>query len=362
MVVGAGALGNEVLKNLAVLGVGFIFIVDIDCIEMSNLSRSVLYRAEDAGRLKAEVAAERIQAINPDVRTQFFNGDCVRELGLGVFRRMDLVIACVDNREARWAINRACWRVTKPWLDGALDSLNGHVKYFSSPEGACYECGMSELDFRVMSLRHGCQGRQAAAILQGRTPTVITSATIIAGVQVQEMLKLLHEMPLSPGTGFLYDGTGSNMQSVKLARRKDCPAHEKYEPIIELNKSARELTLQDLLAIGEERLGPGAYLHLDRQVVTKLTCSDCENVESVLFPYAPGMSDISRCPICGNTQFPEVTHLIRKGMPQLDATCLADIGIPLLHIIAARRDKQKIFFELTADADQALGHWRNDNE
>jgi len=77
MVVGAGALGNEVLKNLALFGVGNIVIVDFDTIEYSNLTRSVLFRAEDADRglYKADVAARRLREINPNVRTLPVNGD-----------------------------------------------------------------------------------------------------------------------------------------------------------------------------------------------------------------------------------------------------------------------------------------------
>src|SRR3954453_15418035 len=54
LVVGAGALGNEVLKNLALVGAGTVFVIDFDDVEPSNLSRSVLFRAEDGGRPKAE--------------------------------------------------------------------------------------------------------------------------------------------------------------------------------------------------------------------------------------------------------------------------------------------------------------------
>src|SRR5678815_19513 len=69
LVIGAGAIGNEVLKNLALLGIGHIFIFDRDTIEMSNLSRSVLYRAADSGKDKAETAAKAVCALNPNVKT-----------------------------------------------------------------------------------------------------------------------------------------------------------------------------------------------------------------------------------------------------------------------------------------------------
>src|SRR3982751_4400810 len=67
LVIGAGALGNEIIKNLALLGVGNILIADMDRIENSNLSRSVLYRASDNGKLKADVAARAARDTYPDV-------------------------------------------------------------------------------------------------------------------------------------------------------------------------------------------------------------------------------------------------------------------------------------------------------
>ena len=92
MVVGAGAIGNELIKNLALLGIGRILIFDMDAIEHTNLTRSVLYRAKDVGRYKAEVAAERAMEINPDVKAKAFVSNIIDDVGLGVFRRMDVVL------------------------------------------------------------------------------------------------------------------------------------------------------------------------------------------------------------------------------------------------------------------------------
>ena len=79
MVVGAGAIGNELIKNLALLGIGKILIFDMDAIENTNLTRSVLYRAKDVGRYKAEVASERAMEINPDVKAKA-NGHGTRDI------------------------------------------------------------------------------------------------------------------------------------------------------------------------------------------------------------------------------------------------------------------------------------------
>src|SRR5512139_3794117 len=125
LIVGAGALGNEVIKNLSLMGVGYIFIVDFDKIEAANLSRSVLFRESDNNRSKAEVVAARAKSINPNVHIQYLNADVTTGLGLGVIRRMDAIIGCLDNREARLAVNRFCYWMNKPWVDGAIQELLG---------------------------------------------------------------------------------------------------------------------------------------------------------------------------------------------------------------------------------------------
>ena len=114
LVVGAGALGNEVIKNLALMGIGNILIADFDTIEDSNLSRSVLFRSTDRGRRKVDAAAEAVKGINPDVKVKAWHGDINYEMGLGVFRHVDAIVGCLDNREARLSINRFSWAINRP--------------------------------------------------------------------------------------------------------------------------------------------------------------------------------------------------------------------------------------------------------
>ncbi len=99
LVVGAGALGNEIIKNLALLGIGNILIADLDRIENSNLSRSILFREADNGLPKASVAARRAQEIYPALHAHAFHGDVIHDLGLGVFAWADVIIGGLDNRE-----------------------------------------------------------------------------------------------------------------------------------------------------------------------------------------------------------------------------------------------------------------------
>src|SRR6266513_4721170 len=91
LVVGAGALGNEILKNAALLGFRKVIVVDLDRIDESNLSRTILYRSEDIGKFKANVAADAYQRIAPDSIVQPLVENVVYGCGLGLFEWSDII-------------------------------------------------------------------------------------------------------------------------------------------------------------------------------------------------------------------------------------------------------------------------------
>lgn len=345
MVVGAGALGNEAAKNLALLGVGKIVMVDFDLVEISNLSRAVLLRAEDAGMPKAEAIARRIKDINPNTEVLSLKGDVARDVGLGVFRRMDVVLGCLDNREARRAVNRACWRVGRPWIDGGLGILDGQVQVFQPPDGACYECTLSQRDYELMNVRYSCPPGEAMP--QGRYPTTATAASIIAAIQVQEAIKMLHGLPVINGRGAYYSGEAVRLTMVSYPVRRDCPAHETYGRIIELPHRAEELTVNGLL----DMVG-GEFLALDHPVLTRYYCTECQELEPVYRPHYL-VADRVVCPRCGGRRVFDVTARLSAG----EATTglrLAQVGIPPLHVLSVRSARGWEQYELSGDA-LALG-------
>ncbi len=168
LVVGAGALGNEVVKNLALLGLGTTYLIDLDVVEPSNLSRSVLFRDEDGGQPKADVAARRARELNPEITIIPMHGDVITDLGLGIFAEVDLVIGCLDNREARLWVNRQCWKTGTPWIDAGIQEIQGVVKVFVPPDSACYECAMTERDYQLLNLRYSCPLLSRDEILAGQ--------------------------------------------------------------------------------------------------------------------------------------------------------------------------------------------------
>jgi adenylyltransferase/sulfurtransferase len=226
LVAGVGALGNEVLKNLALVGVGHVILVDFDRVEASNLARSVLFRSSDRGRPKVEAAARALRDLNSDVRATAIHGDVLTDVGLGLFREADVVIGCLDNREARLGVNRACWKAARPWIDGGIQELNGVVQVFMPPDSACYECGMTENDYRLINLRYSCPLLRREDLVAGRVPTMPTSSSMIAGLQTQEALKIIHRLPVGAGEALVFNGVANQFYRTRLPRREDCLSHE----------------------------------------------------------------------------------------------------------------------------------------
>ena len=292
LVIGAGALGNELIKNLALLGVGNLLIADLDAIERSNLSRSVLYRTEDEGRPKALVAARAARQLFPGLRAEAFTGNVTTQLGLGAFRWADVVLGGLDNREARLFTNRACLRLGTPWIDGAIEALQGVARAFASADGPCYECTLGENDWKALAARKACSLLTRDEIAAGRVPTTPTTSSVVAGVQCQEALKLLHGLDgVLDGQGWVFDGHLHQSYTVRYTRDPECLSHDPLELVVESGLGAEEATLAQLLELGARALaseGPLAdealVLDLGRDVISGLSCAGCGTDEERFAP------------------------------------------------------------------------------
>lgn len=350
LVVGAGALGNEVLKNLALLGVGCVYVVDFDEIEQSNLTRSVLFRRRDCGRAKAEAAAEALRDINPDTRVEAFRANIITDIGLGLFRDVDVVIGCLDNREARLWVNRQCWKVNTPWIDGGIQEINGVAKVFVPPDGACYECAMTEMDYRLINLRYSCPLLRHEDILAGRTPTAPTISSMIGGLQTQEALKLIHNMPVAAGQAMIYNGVANHFYTTTFQRREDCLSHETYPEPIELPLSAAENTAADLFWAARAHLGDAGTmtLELDRDLVVSLDCAGCGTSQRVMRALQLVSVQDARCPACGQTARPSIRHQVPLGTELAEEKLLA-LGIPRYDIVRVVCGEQEGVFLLGGD-------------
>lgn len=339
LVVGAGALGNEAIKNLALLGFGQIAVVDMDRVEMSNLSRSVLFRAADGGRLKADVAAERAAEIDPDLHITSLPHNVISGVGLGWFADADIVLGCVDNREARLWVNRCCWHVGTPWIDAGIQEISGVVQVFVPPDGTCYECGMKEADYRLINLRYSCPLLREEDLRRGRVPTTPTIASIMAGWQVQEALKLVHDQSSSESSAMVFHGMTNHVYRTGLPRRDDCLSHDPWGAPQLLTGINSQSTATALLTAASQQVGEAAgRLRLHRNLVVNLSCGACGRSDPQLKLLSMTTSSEAVCPDCGQPMSPDIVGQISVDTPELTSKTLAELGIPPSDIVMVEFD------------------------
>jgi len=349
LVVGCGALGNEIVKNLTMLGTGNIFVVDMDVVEKSNLTRSVLFRKEDEGKSKAETIYKRASDINNEVNIKCFYGN-VFELGLGEFRKMNVVICGLDSREARLFVNQSCWKVNRPWIDGAIEVLNGVTRMFIPPDDACYECTMSENDYLLLNKRKSCMLLGLDEIHQGKIPTTPTVASIIAGIQVQEAIKFLHkrdDLLLLNGKGFVFNGGTNESYIVEYQRREDCPSHYTFENFQKSDKSFNEVTINDIINFGNKYFKNENFsIEFNNEMIFELIN---EETKDSIEHYANLNLITQKDVIRGDTLYKvNSIHNIHSNSglsKRLQNKKLTDIKIPFNDILTLRKGNEEIHVE-----------------
>src|SRR5687768_16880832 len=193
----------------------------------------------------------------------------------------------------------------------------------------------------------------------GRTPTTPTISSIIAGVQVQEALKLLHNLESFPGKGFVFAGLSADAYLTEFQRNPNCFSHDPIDQIIPLEASTDTLTPRQLLQKARSLLGPNAELEMGKDILEKLVCPHCKSEETLFASLGKVPVEKAWCPHCkskGQDSRRDVVtfHRIRGQEPFLDQP-LSAIGIPPYDIIISRNATQTLGFELTSDAEKVLG-------
>lgn len=364
LVAGAGALGNEVVKDLTLFGVGHIYVVDFDQIEISNLTRSVLFREQDAfnHHFKAEIVARRAMEINPQITVTPIVGNLFSDVGLGIYRSVDVVIGCLDSRIARYFLNRLCMRAGKTWIDGSIENLTGTVRVFS-PRLSCYECSLSSEEFNHIMLRTGCADVVRMQATSGRVATTPISASIIGAMQVQEAMKVIHRQNEDSktfrtleGRMLHYEGMTNSMSIYKYASwKKNCPAHEKWDNVVVGAGMTSEMTVQDALTRLQELLGVDfVEINLrNNKFVDYIVADDTDREFQVMMPDSKLESHIRHTSelrkLSYHTKFLKSFYEnIDSEFPYQNLT-LRQIGIPPFDVIQVTSDRGLHYVELTDD-------------
>ncbi len=360
LVIGAGALGNEILKNLALLGFRKIVVVDMDRIDETNLSRTVLYRTQDLGQLKAEVAARAVLEMCPEAVVRPITANVVHDCGLGLFAWSDLILAGLDNREARLWINRSAWKMNRPWIDGAIEGINGVARVFLPGIAPCYECTLGETDWKLLERRMSCNLLAHAPDVEGKVPTTPTISSIIAGIQVQEAVKLIHDLPTLAGRGFVFEGLNHTSYPVTYTENADCMSHYTLQPLVDLPQKSGEITLRQLLARARQDLAVSdVVLEFSRDVITKLVCATCHKEEPRFAAVGSIRYDDGRCPDCGQMRTVVTAHGY-DGSEDFGDLPIRALGLPLYDVFTARTAEREIGYVISGDRSAVLGPLQED--
>ena len=366
LVAGAGALGNEVVKNLALFGIGHIYVCDFDQIEISNLTRSVLFREEDAYNhaYKAEIVAKRAKEINPQIEVTPIVGNLFSEVGFGLYKAVDVIIGCLDSRIARYQLNRLSLRAGKTWIDGSIENLTGVVKVYT-PGVSCYECGLSREEFNNIMLRTGCADVVRTQTSAGRVATTPISASIIGAMQVQEAMKIIHTEEGQPvpfktlsGKMWRFEGMTNAVNVYKYSSWKNnCPAHERWDNVVRGENLSANMTIAQILGELKKLLDVDALeINMrNNKFVEKIISDKPEKEFDIRIPESQLDNYISSNEELRKLSYRTLFHKcfienIDEYFPYMEMS-LKEIGIPLFDILQVSTNKGQFFVELSADAN-----------
>ena len=336
LVAGVGALGNEAVKDLALAGVGTLMLVDFDRVEVHNLSRCVLFGERDIGKPKVGAAQAALARLNPQVRVRPMDADVETGIGAGVVARCDVVLGCLDSRGARRALNRLGSAAGTPYIDGGLRGLDGAVKTFLGG-GPCYECGLTEADYRALAARHPCPKDAATPsdAPAGRVPTLVSAAAITGGLMTQQALRLLCGQPVEGGRCITYRGATMELEHVRLPLREGCPGHAPVQGV-EPTGLGTSSTPGELLEDGETLVLPG-----------DVGFGAC-GCGGLVVMAGQGVGSHVACPRCGGKVVLRLTHHVGTDHP-LAGVDLARLGVPPLAWVAVETTNELKYKELDAD-------------
>ncbi|HTF32146.1 MAG TPA: molybdopterin-synthase adenylyltransferase MoeB [Myxococcota bacterium] len=223
LLIGVGGLGCPVAQYLAAAGVGSLGLVDPDRVDASNLQRQVLYGTGDLGRLKVEVARERIAGMNPDVRVELFDTRLTSENALDLLRGWDLIVDGSDNFPTRYLANDACVLLDKPNVHGSVYRFEGQATVFDARRGPCYRCLFPEPP--PPGQMPSCAEAGVLGVLPG----------LVAMIQATEAIKLVTGIG-EPLVGRLLqlDALEMSFSEYRLRKDPECPVCGEHPTVTKL--------------------------------------------------------------------------------------------------------------------------------
>jgi len=211
-VVGVGGIGNPIVTQLTAMGIAKLKIVDRDVVEISNLHRQHLYSEKDIGKVKVEVAAERLRALNPAVEIEPAPLSVTKYTAENIIAGFDIVIDALDSIDARYALNDACIKFNIPFIYGGALGMMGSICTILPNKSACLRCvfpALSEDDMPTCST-------------EGVHPSLLY---LVGGIQVSEAVKIIMGRQPTLENKLLYiDLNELSFDKIQIFRQKECPS------------------------------------------------------------------------------------------------------------------------------------------
>ena len=252
-------------------------------------------------------------------------------------------------------INRAAWKTNRPWVDGAIEGINGIARVFLAGQAPCYECTLGATDWAILDRRMSCNLLLHEAKQEGRVPTTPTISSIIAGIEVQEAVKLLHGMTTLASKGYVFEGLQHSSYVVEYTENPDCMSHYVLERIVHLPQESNALTLEQLLRRAKDDLASDdVVIEFSRDVIEKLVCPHCTAEEECFVAVGAISYERGRCPHDGHMRVVKTLSGYR-GEATLGQRPLDHLGLPLFDIFTARSMEAEISYCIAGDAPAVLG-------
>lgn len=212
-VTGAGGLGCPISTYLTLAGVGRIDLIDMDKVDLTNLNRQFLYGPKDVDKVKAEVAAEVLNSINPTIEVNAVNEKITYDNAFDLLKGYDAVVDGTDNFPVRYAVNDACAVNKVPLFHGAVLMYEGRAMSIIPGETACFRCVFPEAP-------------PAGMIPTCREAGVIGAMTgLIGSIQALETIRYLAGLEIAlKDTLLIINADTMTFDRIKLRRRNDCTA------------------------------------------------------------------------------------------------------------------------------------------
>lgn len=226
LVVGVGALGNELCKDLALSGFRRFTLVDMDRVVFSNLNRCLFFTEADARARELKVNAVRrgMLALDPSLEIET-HADRIENLPEGMFKEHDLVLGCLDNAAARIHTNGHAYFNRRPYIDGGTLGMVGKVQVVRPPTTPCVQCAMNKTHMAEVARRYSCTGG-GMTFVEAPVAAEVTTTAIVAAVQAREAVKLASGRAEAVLDNFwYYDGLKGTAEVLKVARNPACPVH-----------------------------------------------------------------------------------------------------------------------------------------